>query len=96
MTTTVLDRVPLDEITAQARTVRPARTALTVVAAALFGLGWVTARVFAVLWLSAMWCGVAVREGWRASHGPSRKDRIAALEATVAEQKTQLSRFSGI
>ena len=95
MTTTVLDRVPVDQITEQARAVRPARTALTVIAAALFGIGWVTARVFAVLWLSVMWSGVAVREGWRASHGPSRKAQVAALSAVVEEQKIQLSRFSG-
>jgi hypothetical protein len=95
MTTTVLDRVPVDEITDQARAVRPARTLLTVIAAVLFGIGWVTARVFTVAWFSVMWCGVAVREGWRASHGPSRKAQVAALTAQVAEQKTQLRRLGG-
>ena len=91
--TALTERIPLDEITAQAREVRPGRTLLTVVAAVLFGLGWVTARVFSVAWLAAMWSGVAVREGWRASHGPSRKAQIAALQARVTEQDVQLGRF---
>jgi hypothetical protein len=95
MTTTVLDRVPVDEITEQARAVRPGRTVLTVIAACLFGVGWVTARVFAVLWLSVMWSGVAVREGWRASHGPSRKAQIAALTAALEEQNARLRRAGG-
>jgi len=93
MTTTLAERVPLDEITAQARAVHPGRTLLTVIAAVLFGVGWVTARVFAVAWLAAMWCGVAVREGWRASHGPSRKAQLEALTAQVREQQVQLDRF---
>jgi hypothetical protein len=93
--TTLTERIPLDDITAQAHAVRPGRTVLTVIAAVLFGVGWVTARVFAVVWLSVMWSGVAVREGWRASHGPSRKAQVAALSAVVEEQKIQLSRFSG-
>jgi len=93
MTTTLAERVPLDAITEQARQVRPGRTLLTVIAAVLFGAGWVTARVFAVAWLSAMWCGVAVREGWRASHGPSRKAQLEALAAQVREQQVQLDRF---
>ena len=91
--TALTERIPLDEITAQAEAVRPGRAALTVVAAVLFGLGWVTARVFSVLWLAAMWSGVAVREGWRASHGPSRKAQIEALTAMVKEQEKRLERF---
>jgi membrane protein required for beta-lactamase induction len=96
MTTTALGKVPLDAITEQARQVRPGRTVLTVIAAVLFGLGWVTARVFAVTWLAVMWCGVAVREGWRASHGPSRKAQLEAQAAQIANLKTELGRFRGI
>jgi hypothetical protein len=93
--TALTERIPLEEITAQAREVRPGRTVLTVIAAVLFGLGWLSARVFAAAWLAVMWAGVAVREGWRASHGPSRKAQLAALTAQVEEQKIQLSRFAG-
>lgn len=93
--TALTDQFTLDEITAQAKAVRPGRAVLTVIAAVLFGIGWVTARVFSVLWLAVMWTGVAVREGWRASHGPSRAMRLAAQEAQIDELNTQLSRFSG-
>ena len=91
--TALTERIPLDGITAQAEAVKPGRAVLTVVAAVLFGLGWVTARVFAVLWLAAMWSGVAVREGWRASHGPSRAQRLAVQAAEIRELKVQLGRF---
>lgn len=93
--TTLTERIPLDEIAAQAQQVKPGRAVLTVVAAVLFGVGWVTARVFAVVWLAVMWSGVAVREGWRASHGPSRKAQVATLQAQVRELQVQLGRFSG-
>lgn len=81
MTTSVLDRVPVDEITAQAREVKPARTALTLVAGVLFGVGWVAAKAFEVLWLAVTWSWTAVRVGWESAHGPSRGKRLeAALE----------------
>jgi len=76
--TAVLDRVDVDRITAEARQVRFGHTALTVIAAVLFGTGWVVAKVSGVVWLAAAWSAVAVREGWRegrgrgVSHGPSR------------------------
>ena len=93
MTTDVLAKIPVDAITAQAREVRFWRTVLTVIAAVLFGLGWVTARVFAVLWLAVSWSWVAVREGWRASHGPSRAARLAKQEAEIHDLRTRLGRF---
>lgn len=93
MTTSVLDRIPLDEITEQAREVKPGRALLTVVAGVLFGLGWIVAKVFGVAWLGFTWSWVAVREGWRAAHGPSRSTRIAQLEAQVEALTTELRRL---
>ena len=72
MTTAMLDRVPLDEITAQARQVRFWRSVLTVIAAVLFGLGWLVARAFGVAWLALAWSVTAVKVGWqegRKAHG---------------------------
>lgn len=91
--TTLTERIPLDDINVQARQVRPGRAVLTVIAAVLFGLGWVVARTLGIVWLAVMWCGVAVREGWRASHGPSRSQREASMAAEIRELKTQLGRF---
>jgi hypothetical protein len=70
MAASLLERVPVDGITAQARQVHFWRTVLTVVAAVLFGIGWLTARLFGALWLALAWSGVAVREGWRAGRTP--------------------------
>jgi len=63
--TTILDRVPVERITAQARQVHAGRTLLTMLAGFFFLLGWVAFRVVAVAWLALTWCAVAAREGWR-------------------------------
>jgi hypothetical protein len=69
VTTTLLDRVPVDAITEQARAAKPGRAALTVIAGVLFGAGWVVYKAFAVLWLALSWCFTAARLGWREAHG---------------------------
>jgi uncharacterized membrane protein YedE/YeeE len=62
--TSVTERIPLDRIESRARAARPGRTALTVIAAVLFGLGWLACKACAVTWLAVAWCGSAVAEGW--------------------------------
>jgi hypothetical protein len=70
--TSVLDRVPVSRISAQARQVHAGRALLTLIAGLFFVLGWVTFKVFAVLWLAVVWCAVATREGWREAKKPRR------------------------
>jgi hypothetical protein len=79
--TALIDRIDVDDITEQATQVRPGRAVLTLVAAVLFGLGWVTSRAFALLWLVFAWSWTAVRVGWEAEHGPSRGRQITSLTA---------------
>lgn len=57
-------QVPVDRITAQARELRFWRTLLTVLAAALYGIGWVTYKSFAAAWFVLAWCAAAVKVGW--------------------------------
>jgi hypothetical protein len=95
MTTTLAERIPLDEIDARAREVRPGRTVLTLIAGALFGAGWVAAKAFAVAWLALTWSWAAVGVGWQAGHGPSRAQQRAGLEAEILRLRAELSRFSG-
>ena len=57
----VLERVPVDRISAQARDVHAGRVLLTVFAALFFGLGWLAAKA----WLAVAWCAVAVKVGWQ-------------------------------
>jgi hypothetical protein len=89
--TTLADRVSLDEVNAQAREVRTGRALLSVVAALFFAVGWLAGRIIPLL----MWCVFAVREGYRASHGPSRRMRLEAQAVEIRELKMQLSRFVG-
>lgn len=60
----VVERVPLERITAQARQVRFWRTVLTVIAGVLFAAGWLAAKAFALAWLVLVWSVTAVRLGW--------------------------------
>lgn len=71
MATALLDRVPLDQITREARHVRPGRVVLAVIAGFLFGVGWLLARSLGLAWLAVAWCAVAVKIGWQAgkAHG---------------------------
>lgn len=71
--TAVLDRIPVDEISAQAQRARPGRAVLTVIAAVFFGLGWLMGS--SVLALS--WAAVAVRAGWQEGRKAQRVSRGA-------------------
>jgi uncharacterized membrane protein YdjX (TVP38/TMEM64 family) len=70
----MLDRVPVDAITEQARAAKPGRVLLTVLAGALFGAAWLVAKTWGALWLAVSWCFVAARLGWCEARGnqPSR------------------------
>ena len=70
--TTLTERVPLDRIERRARHARPGRVILTLLAAALFALGWTACKAFAVAWLAAAWCGSAVIEGWQSAKAGQR------------------------
>lgn len=65
MATTLIDRVPVDRITAEARNIHAGRTLLTLVAAVLFAVGWITAKVFTVAWVAIAWGMAAVKVGWQ-------------------------------
>lgn len=71
--TTLLDRVPLERISGEARQVRFGRLLLTLIAAVFYVIGWLAGRAF----LAMAWCGVAVRVGWQEGRhgGPARTDR---------------------
>jgi hypothetical protein len=60
----VLDQVPLEDITARARQVEFGRVLLTLIAALLYGVGWLAAKVLGGIWLAFVWSAVAVKVGW--------------------------------
>jgi hypothetical protein len=63
--TAVMERVPVDRITAEAREAHPGRALLTLIAGVLYGLGWLAAKTVAVLWLAVAWSFAAVKVGWQ-------------------------------
>lgn len=65
----LLERIPVEEISAQARQVRFGETLLRVIAFLLIGLG----KVAGYAWLVPVWCALAVAEGWREVHPPKPK-----------------------
>lgn len=59
--TAVLDRIPVEQITAEARDVHVGRALLTFLALIPFVLGWVAGMAVT----SVVWVGVAMKAGWR-------------------------------
>lgn len=69
----VLERVPLDRISVEAREVHFGRAVLTVLAGLLFGIGWLAAKTAAAVWLALAWSATAVKVGWtEARRSPAR------------------------
>jgi hypothetical protein len=65
MAASLLDRIPVDEISVEARQIHFGRAVLTLIAAVLFGAGWLAAKTVTGLWLAATWSVAALRVGWR-------------------------------
>lgn len=65
----VLDSVPVDRINAEAREIDLGRTILTVLAAALWLIGWVAGKTAGFVFGAVAWSLAAVRVGWRDARG---------------------------
>lgn len=65
----IISESVLERINSEAKEVRIGRAVLTFIAALLFGLGWLTARLFAIIWLVCAWSFTAVKVGWREGRG---------------------------
>lgn len=92
---TLLDRIPVDEISERAAAMKPGRFALTLAAAPLVLLGFLCAVVFGVAWKAGRWVAAAYLVGYGRAHGPSKAQQIAELKAMVEAQAMRLSRFDG-
>jgi len=60
-----MQQATLDRIREEARALTPVRSLLTLIAAVLFGLGWVVSKAVGVVWLGIAWAVAAVKVGWR-------------------------------
>ena len=65
----VLERVPVDRISVEARQVHVGRVLLTVFAALFFAVGWAAGKAV----LAVAWCGVAVKVGWQEARSGSTR-----------------------
>lgn len=73
---TVLDRVPVDRITLEAREVHLGRALLTLLAGMFYVLGWTVAKLVNVVGFAVAWSWTAIKVGWvegRASAASARK-----------------------
>lgn len=61
---TVLEHVPIDRITAEARQVNFRRFALTLLAGLLWLIGWTAGKALGGVWLALAWSVTAIRVGW--------------------------------
>lgn len=64
MAMTLLERVPVERISAEARQVDVGHTVLTLLAAVLYGIGWLAGKVLGTIWLAIAWSATAVKVGW--------------------------------
>lgn len=69
----VLDRVPVDRITLEARQINLGRLLLTLIAGLLYGIGWTAAKTVKVLALVLVWCLAAVKVGWQEARQPAQR-----------------------
>lgn len=69
---TFFDQALTERITVEARQIHFWRTVLTVVAGLLFGLGWISYKAVAGLWLVAAWSAAAVKVGWQEARTAAR------------------------
>jgi hypothetical protein len=67
----LLDRIPVERITAEARQVHFRRTALTLLAGLFWLIGWSVAKVFGALWFAGAWAATAIRIGWADARQPA-------------------------
>lgn len=81
---TVLDRVPVDRISAEASQVQFSRVALTVLAAVFYVIGWTAGKVFTMvgwlaraLWFGLAWSATAVKVGWVEARAGETRGRPA-------------------
>jgi hypothetical protein len=68
--TAVLDRIPVEQITAEAKKVDVGRAVLSLLALIPFLIGWVAGKIV----LAVAWVGLAVKAGWLDARRPKTGD----------------------
>lgn len=66
----MFDATALERIQTEAKELDPLKGLLAVVAAIPYVLGWIIAKVFAVVWLVVSWAIAAGKVGWQDARKP--------------------------
>ena len=89
MATATFDRIPVDEITARARQIRPGHILLTILGAVLIAVSWCVAKVLLlawfVLWGWIRWVIAALMVGWEAAAKSTKLEPKPSRESLMAE-----------
>jgi hypothetical protein len=89
LTAGVLDRVPVDEITARARQIHLGHILLTVLGGVLIGISWCLAKFLLVTWFLlwgwVKWFVAAFMVGWDAAAKSTRLESKPSRESLVSE-----------
>lgn len=95
MTTTVLDRVPVERISERAREFRFGRFVASLIALPFMLAGWTAAKTVPLVWFGCKWLGAAAELGWKSAQAPSARAQNVALRAEVDELRKAVERLGG-
>jgi hypothetical protein len=88
------ERYHVDEITKQAKQVKPGHVVLALIASVLFSAGWLIAKAFTLLFFCGAWSAVAVRTGWREARGePLNQPKLENVLRENARLRQEIQRL---
>ena len=98
--TAITDRIPVAEISRQARKIRFSRTIVAVITGALFAAGWLVAKVFTVAWLALAWVATSVAVGWQHAQMQAATPKLTVQEQTDLlseneQMRAEIARLTG-
>lgn len=95
MTTSVLDRVPVEQITARARQFRFGRFVASLITLPFMLAGWIAAKTVPQVWFGIKCLAAAAEYGWQSANGPSVRAQNKMLLAEVDELRKAVERLGG-
>lgn len=98
--TAITEQIPVAEVSRRAHQVRFGQTVLAIVTGALFGLGWLVAKVFSTAWLVLAWSFTAAQVGWEHAQVQAATPRMSVTEqagllAEVDALRREVARLTG-
>jgi hypothetical protein len=95
MTTQVLDRIPVEQISERARQFRFGRFVAALITAPLIAAGWLAAKTVPQVWHGIKCLYAAAEYGWQSAGAPSARAQNAMLRQQVDELQKAVERLGG-